>query len=204
MTQSNAPATGRKPRTPAAAAAPAAVRAPAAKPAAAAAPEKTAPEGLDDLIEDGEEGAAETPAATEAPTPPVDEENKPKTRKQAAKEAEEAKLANKAKKEGPKVVPTDDFIRDKKGNIKVDADGDKERYAPGPHKGVGYVNENGVLFPVHFKFKGGHVGTFGNVILNKCPECHTANGIDQARVGICGNQKCNYNQVVALEEYELE
>lgn len=170
----------------------------AAAPVKQAAKTSEAPEGLDDLLEDVEPKQSDIPTeeAQEAPT-----EELPRTRKQAEKELEEAKIAKKNKAAGPKIVPTDDYIRDKKGNIRLDADGDKMQYAPGSHKGVGYVNENGVLFPVRFKFKGGHIGTFGSVVLLKCHECGHVQSVDESRMGVCG--RCQFSQIDELEAYEL-
>lgn len=179
------------PTAPAAAKPAAAPAAPAAAPAPAAADAE-----LDDLLDE-----PLNPPAAEEPPPPAEPE--PLTRKEAAKRAEEEKVAKKTKAVKPKVMPTDDFIRDKKGNIRKDADGDEMRYAPGFHKQVGFVTEAGVLFPVHFQFPGGFVGSFGNVILHKCPSCGYRNGIDEARSGVCGNQKCRFSQLEQLEQVEL-
>ena len=181
---------------PAAAKPAAAVR--AAPPPAPAAPAAFAAGDaeLDDLLDE----PLTTPAADEPP-PPTEPE--PLTRKEAAKRAEEERLTKKTAKVKPKISPTDDFIRDKKGAVCKDADGDEMRYAPGFHKQVGFVTEAGVLFPVHFQFPGGFVGSFGNVILHKCPSCGYRNGIDEARSGVCGNQKCRFSQLEQLEQVEL-
>lgn len=168
----------------------------AAKVAVSAAP-KEAPEAEEDEadlneLEDILEGGKPTPTEEEAP-PPM-------TRKQAERLAEEEKKAKK-EKAAVKIVPIDDFMRDKKGKIMTDEDGDKMRHPPGHHKGLGFVTEAGVLFPVHYPFQGGFIGTFGNVILKKCPECRHSNSVDDCRVGICG--KCGFNKVAELEAYEL-
>ena len=138
----------------------------------------------------------------ETPVPVEPEEPKYKTRKQVEREEQESMKAGREKKAGPKVEPTDDFIRDKKGKIKVDADGDQERYPPGFLSGIGYVSESGVRFPVHYKFKGGHVGTFGNVILHTCPECKYYQTIDESRLGYC--HRCGFNQLKELEAVDLK
>lgn len=133
----------------------------------------------------------------------VDEEGPaPKTRKQAEAEASQAhKTAAKAKA-APKVEPTDDFVRKKNGEIRKDEDGDDMRYAPGFHQGAGFVNGNGVRFPPGYKFHGGFIGTFGNVIVNRCPKCKRLQSIDEARSGICGNRECGWDAVAELEEVE--
>ena len=126
------------------------------------------------------------------------------TRKEADRQKAEAEKSKKDKKAKPKVVPTDDFIRDKKGNIRKDADGDEMRYAPGFHKQIGFVSEAGVLFPVHYQFQGGFVGSFGNVILHRCPSCGHRQNIDEARTGVCHNNECRFSQLEALEQVELD
>lgn len=133
--------------------------------------------------------------------PPAEEESpKVRTRKVAAAEAA---LPKKAKPQMAVVKPTDDFVRDKKGNVTKDEDGDDMRFAAGFHKGAGYVNENGVRFPPHFKFPGGHIGTRGNVVLNRCPKCRNHNSIDEAMLGKCANQECGFSVIEELEEYTL-
>lgn len=144
--------------------------------------ENTLPPGAEDLVEGG---------------------GKVRTRKDADKEAAEEIAKSKDKKAKAKVVPTDDYVRDKKGNIRLDEDKDKMRYAPGFHKSVGFVSENGVLFPVGFEFPGGFVGSFGNVILNRCPKCKHHQSIDAARSGRCEAQDCGYNAFEDLEEVSL-
>ncbi len=157
-----------------------------------------------DGFDDASEPQKEEPAA---PLAPVEEaEPEVKTRKQADVQAKQGR------KKTPEVVvvkPTDDFIRDKKGNIRKDEDGDDMRYAPGFHAQVGFVNEAGVRFPVHFKFKGGHIGTWGSVILNRCPKCHHSQSVDAAISGKCENTRsgpdktvCGFDMVRELEEYE--
>lgn len=154
-------------------------------------------EGLLGELEDG----------PKAPEEALEEEPKVRTRKESDQEIKELKESGirAKKKERESVKPTDDFVRNKKGEIRKDEEGDDMRYAPGCHdKGGGFVNENGVRFPPGFKFPGGFIGTFGNVILNRCPRCGHRQSIDDARSGRCGNDKCGFNQVLILEEYELD
>lgn len=147
-----------------------------------------APEELNDLLE--------------SPVIKDPEEAKYKTRKQVEREELEEMKSRKEKASGPKVEPTDDFIRDKKGKIKIDADGDQERHPAGFLENIGYVTESGVLFPCFYKFKGGHVGTFGNVILVSCPECKHYQSVDESREGVCA--RCGFSQIKELEEYVLK
>lgn len=164
-------------------------------------------------------------AAAKAPpvkTPPeLDEdfgEDEPKEGSQSAEESEPEVRTRKddvrtrkdqaSEKTPVKVVPTDDFVRDRKGEIRSDEDGDKMRYASGEHQAVGFVNESGVLFPNGYKFKGGHVQN-GVVVLNKCPQCGHRNGVDDALSGRCGNDKagpekvpCGYSAFSHIEEHE--
>lgn len=166
-------------------------------------------DNLDEAFEEGAEGAddaQDVDSAAKEDKPPVEPEPQIRTRKVAAAEA----AAGPKKKAAPKKVePTDDFVRNAKGEIRKDADGDDMRYAPGFHKKTsdaegGYVNENGVRFPPGFKFPGGHVGTRGNVVLNRCPRCGNHNSIDEAMQGACANPKCGYDvKAEELDVYEL-
>jgi hypothetical protein len=122
-----------------------------------------------------------------------------RTRKVAAAEAA---AGGKKKVDPVKVKPTDAFVRDAKGAVRKDADGDDMILAAGYHKGFGFVNENGVRFPPGFKFPGGHVGTRGNVVLNRCPKCGNHNSIDEALLGVCANSKCGYSVLEELEEHD--
>lgn len=160
---------------------------------------RTRPEPVLAKVESEEEAAAELPAGAAD----LVEDPLPKTRKQAAKEAEEEARGTKKKVAGPKIVPIDDVIRNKKGEPRLDEDGDQAHYAPGFHKGVGYVNESGVRFPVGYTFPGGFVGTRGNVVLNKCPKCGYRQGIDEAMMGRCHANECGHNAVLELEAIEL-
>ena len=169
---------------------------------AAAPPAKEVEDALDGFDDDKE------PEKSAAPLIPLEEqEPEVKTRKQADLEVKE--VAKKIKKvEGITVKLMDDFVRSKKGEIRKDEDGDEMRYAAGFHKGVGFVNANGVRFPVGYKFKGGLVGTFGNVILNRCPKCFHSQSVDSARSGKCDNMRagpekqiCGYDQVREMEEF---
>lgn len=158
-----------------------------------------APEPEDAL---GEEFVQEAPSAEAEP-----EEPKVRTRKQAEAEAETEAAGGSKKGKKPAssaIKPTDDLVRNKNGEVRKDEDGDEMRYAPGFHSGAGYVNENGVRFPPGYKAHGAFVGTFGNVIMNRCPQCGHQQSIDESRTGICGNQKCRYDAVAKFEEYELD
>lgn len=172
---------------------------------AAAAPEKEVEDALDGFSDEAEEAKEELKAEAE---PEVEQEPEFKTRKQAAAEA---KIGRKKPAEAASnVKPTDDFIRDKNGKIKKDEEGDEMRYAAGFHKGVGFVNDAGVRFPVGYRFKGGFIGSFGNVILNRCPKCFHYQSIDAARSGKCDNgragpdkQPCGFDMVRELEDFEI-
>ncbi len=180
----------------------------ATKPATAAPKVEPKSEELEETLEEGleetEEGA-EPAAGEETPAAEPEEPKAPMTRKEyEAKKAEEAKAPAQKKPDPQKVKPTNDFILDAKGKVRKDADGDDMRYAPGHHKGGGYVNQSGVRFPPGFKFPGGHVGTRGNVVLNRCPKCGNHQAIDEAMLGLCANQKCGYSAIEELEEYALD
>lgn len=163
-----------------------------------------------ELSEDFEDGvSADGKAAEESPAeaPPA-EEPEVRTRKIAAVETRKDQGH---KKQPPLVRPTDDFVRDKKGNIRIDEDGDQMRYAAGFHRSVGFVNDAGVRFPPGYKFPGGHIGTFGNVILNRCPKCGSHQSVDEAREGKCGNLRsgvdrrpCGFDMVAQLENISPE
>lgn len=162
-------------------------------------------DNLDEVFEEGTEGVQEGDSAPETTEPPAEPEPQIRTRKVAAAEAA---AGPKKKPEPQKVKPTDDFVRNAKGEIRKDADGDDMRYAPGFHKRTadadgGFVNENGVRFPPGFKFPGGHVSSKGNVVLNRCPRCGNHNSIDEALQGVCANTKCGHSAIEELEEYEL-
>lgn len=170
----------------------------------AAAPKEDALTELDEGFEDGgDEKAASEPAAEEEAAPPV------MTKKQYEKLKAEGKVG---KPKEPEIKPMDSAIRDKKGKIMKDADGDDMFYAPGFIKQVGFVNENGVRFPPGYKFDGGFVGTFGNVVLNRCPKCGHQQTVDEARTGKCGNERgpdgkkkiCGFDMVEQLEEIDLD
>lgn len=156
-------------------------------------------EGVEDAPGPGAEGAAppSSEPAAEEPEPEV------RTRKSAAVET---RKEQEAKRKVEVVKPTDDYVRNKKGEIRKDEDGDEMRFAAGFHKGAGFINENGVRFPPGYKFKGGHIGSFGNVILNRCPRCGHQQSVDEAREGRCGNQiagverrPCGFDMVAELE-----
>lgn len=152
-----------------------------------------AEKGLEDFGED--EVAAAPAAEQEAPAQP---KIKKKEKKSHAK-AEDG------------VQPRKAYVLGPKGEPEKDEDGEPEEYAPGFIKQVGYVNQNGVLFPVGFKFRGGLVGWRGNVVLNRCPKCGNKQMTDEAVLGICANQKvpplgepCGYSAIAELEDYILE
>jgi len=148
-------------------------------------------EFLDELDDFDKEEELEIPSVPEPEEPSV------RTRKDAASPIRVDK-----KKEAPAIKPLSDFILDKKGEIRKDADGDEMRYAAGEHYLVGFVNESGVLFPNGYKFPGGHV-TNGNVVLNRCPKCGHSQNVDDALSGICGNQRCKFSKHDDLENFSL-
>jgi hypothetical protein len=78
---------------------------------------------------------------------------------------------------------------------------------PGSHKQVGYVTKNGVLFPVGFKFKGGHISSKGSVVLNVCPKCGHHQYPSQAVKGFCEQvhekKGCGFDMIAELEEVQL-
>lgn len=79
----------------------------------------------------------------------------------------------------------------------------KTDLAPGSHKGSGFVTKSGLLFPIGFKFKGGHISSKGSVVLNKCPSCGHDQYPAQAVKGHCERFKeCGFNMVSELEQYE--
>lgn len=167
--------------------------------AAQSAPEKE-PELDESFGEDEAEPEASKPAV--APAPPA-AEPEIRTRKNDVRTRKDQKVAETK----VKIVPTHDFVLDKNGNKIKDEDGDDMRYASGDHPQVGYVNENGVLFPNGFKFRGGHVMN-GLVVLNTCPRCGSRQSIDEALEGACANlkagpekQKCGFNMHRELAEY---
>lgn len=155
---------------------------------------------IEEGVEDKEGHGVEAAAPEEEAAPKV------KTRKQADAELAEAlKDAGKSKKPAaPLVKPTDDVIRKKNGDPFLDEDGEEMRFAPGFYnRGGGFVNGAGVRFPPGYKFRGCFVGTFGNVIMNRCPECGHHNSIDDARTGKCGSIKCGYSVVAELEKVTI-
>lgn len=84
------------------------------------------------------------------------------------------------------------------------------------HRHIGYVNASGVLFPVGFRYKGGHVANqpaeYG-IVLNHCPKCGHRQSVDEAVQGECQNMKvrdvdgdlgpCGYSAYEELDSYEL-
>lgn len=174
---------------------------PLTEPKKVAKPEVDPAEDLDaDLDADPVvESDAELEGEEAAETPEEPAEPEIRTRKVAAKEAA---AGGKKKVEPAKVKPTDAYVRDAKGVVRKDADGDDMILAAGFHKGFGYVNESGVRFPPGFKFPGGHVGTRGNVVLNRCPKCGNHQTIDEAMLGACANPKCGYSVIEELEACE--
>lgn len=168
----------------------------AKKQAAAAA--KPAPAAKPELEED---------FGDDAPAPAA-EESEPEVR---TRKDDVVTRKDQAAQRKPTVMkPTDDFVRDRKGDVRTDEDGDKMRYASGEHQGIGFVSEAGVLFPNGLKFKGGHVQN-GVVVLNKCPQCGHRNGVDDALTGRCGNDKagpekapCGYSAFAHIEEHDPE
>lgn len=184
-----------------------ALAAAAAKKSALAAAAPQAPVAVEDELDgfDEPEEKKET-----APEPVVESEPEVKTRKDYEKDKKEGKKGGRKTESAP-IVLMDDFIRTKNGEIRKDEDKDDMRYSPGFHPNVGFVNENGVRFPVGWKFKGGFIGTFGTVVLNHCPKCHSRQGIDAARSGKCENEKagpdktrCGFDQVRELEEIDTD
>ncbi len=136
----------------------------------------------------------------------------------------EPKLVKTAPKEAPivnNVFPRKAFILDKKGNKQPDPEekGEFLKYEPGEFvRHVGYVNKNGVLFPVGFRFKGGHIADQPEeyaVVLNKCPKCGHRQSVDEAVQGECQNMKapggpdgelgpCGFSAFEELDSYDLE
>lgn len=74
---------------------------------------------------------------------------------------------------------------------------------PGAHKTIGYVTRSGLLFPVGFKFKGGHISSKGSVVLNICPKCGHQQYPNQAVKGFCervhDKKGCGFNMIEELE-----
>ena len=158
------------------------------------------------------EPQAEPEPEAEEPVAAAPEADEPEPEVRTRKSVEvETRKDQAAKKSPAKVTPTDDYVRDKKGEIRKDEDGDDMRYAAGFHRGAGFVNDAGVRFPPGYKFQGGHIGTFGNVILNRCPKCGHHQPIDAAREGRCENlragvnrQPCGFDMVRELEAITLD
>lgn len=157
---------------------------------------------LDDLdnLDAEEEGGGE-----------AEETEEPEEEVFTEKDMEKAKAARKEKKVEPKVVPRENFVLDRQGQKRLDEDKEPMRYAPGNHRGVGFVNENRVLFPVHFRFKGGFVGTRGNVVIKQCPSCGHIPSVDDSLQGRCPNPRagaekvpCEFDQVALLNEITLD
>lgn len=66
----------------------------------------------------------------------------------------------------------------------------------GPEAELGYVNANGILFPVGHKFQGGHISSF-DVVLVTCPACKTRMLATEAIKGACSG--CNYSAIDELD-----
>lgn len=150
---------------------------------------------------------------------------KKKIAERVTKPAEEGlKLVKRPLKEAPivnKVHPRKAYILDKKGQKQPDPDekGAFLAYEPGSFvRHVGYVNRNGVLFPVGFRFKGGHIADQPEeyaVVLNKCPKCGHRQTVDEAVQGECQNMKvkggeddelgpCGFSAFEELDSFDLE
>lgn len=160
---------------------------------------------------------------------PEHEINEPFLKKKAAETVVRApeegpKLIRRTPKEAPivnKVHPRKAYILDKKGNKQEDPEekGSFLEYEAGEFvRHVGYVNRNGVLFPVGFKFKGGHIADQPAeyaVVLNKCPRCERKQTVDEAVQGECQNMKarnahddelgpCGFSAFEELDSYDLQ
>lgn len=167
-------------------------------------------DALDALDEDfeGDETGSEEAAAAPEETGDAPEVKGAMSRKEYERLKKEGKAG---KPKEPEIKLMDSYMRNKKGEVMKDEDGDEMTYAPGFIKQIGFVNENGVRFPVGLKYEGGHIGTFGNVILNRCPKCGHQQSIDDARTGKCSNERvggmkkvCGFDKVAELEEFTLD
>ncbi len=105
------------------------------------------------------------------------------------------------KKQVPTTIPTLSTVKP----IKAPPELAHEQF----HLHVGYVNKYGVLFPMGFRFKGGHV-SFRDVVLNRCYKCGHRQSIDEACMGECQNMKvpplgepCGHSAYDELNSYEL-
>jgi hypothetical protein len=83
----------------------------------------------------------------------------------------------------------------------------KSDLEPGAHKQIGFVTSSGILFPVGFKFKGGHISSKGSVVLNLCPKCGHHQYPSQAVKGFCEKvhekKGCGFDMMAELEEFQL-
>lgn len=108
------------------------------------------------------------------------------------------------------------LLMDSSGNPILDDDGKEQELASGAQRGIGYVNGNGVLFPVGYKVKvggriAGHIGWRGNIVLKQCPKCNYLPMSDEAVLGNCANSKgppdgktdCGFSLVAEVEAIEL-
>lgn len=67
----------------------------------------------------------------------------------------------------------------------------------------GYVNANGVLFPIGYKAHGATVSYFGHVVMNQCPKCRKHMMAADAIKGLCDNENCGYSAIDEFEAVEL-
>lgn len=181
--------------------------------------EKKATEELDSFDDEEEteakpevsdEEEAEAPGNA-APPPAEPEEPEVRTRKDAIRTRKDGNAA----RARPEIKPTDAFVRDRNGNIRIDEDGDKMLLDIGFHERFGFVSRKDVLFPNGFQWKKndkvyGHVMN-GVVVLKKCPRCGHRQSVDEALEGRCGNEKagpekepCHFNLIEELSQYTLK
>lgn len=74
----------------------------------------------------------------------------------------------------------------------------KAQGGEGPEADLGYVNAHGILFPVGYKFNGGHISSF-DVVLVACPKCKKRPLAVESVKGICPENECRYS---ALDELD--
>lgn len=83
---------------------------------------------------------------------------------------------------------------------KVDLPPGPKRMQPGEPLGYyGYVNPNGVLFPIGYQAHGAKVSYWGDVVLNQCPKCKKQMMAADAIKGLCDSEHCGYS---ALDEFD--
>lgn len=82
---------------------------------------------------------------------------------------------------------------------------DRKEFQPGMFNNYGYITPGHVLFPIGYKFQGGHV-SWRDVVLQHCPECGLVIKMSSEQVkGECEDvEGCGFSAIKMLDNLEID